>query len=404
MKKYLKPILIFIVLAGATFFMMSVDLPGTNHPGDPLPNLTVSDLALFNEGKAQFQTSEDAAEGLGPIFNNNACVNCHNNIAVGGGSAVFETRFARTANGVFDALTDLGGSLLQVQSIQGVNVGTQRCFFATEVVPPQANVVAKRRSIPLFGLGLVDVLPDQAFLNIAASQPPSIRGRAPMEFDPHSGQAKVSRFGWKSQEPTLFLFSGDAYLFEMGITNPDFPLEQCPNGPPNCPQVQICDPLPGLDDDGADVTKFFNFMRFLSPIGRGPIGSREISGEKLFKQIGCGICHVSTFTTPNDPSIPQGLRNVTFHPYSDFLLHNMGTLGDGIVQASLEASLANPLEMRTQPLWGVRFSNPLLHDGRASEFRGAIKAHDGQGAAARNAFNALSSTQQEDLLAFLRSL
>lgn len=399
MKKALKLIFPLGIIVCAIGLFMSVELPGGLKPGDPLPNLTASDLALFNDGKTAFEDQEQVSNGIGPIFNNNACVNCHNATATGGGSAVFEIRFGRNVNGVFDPLINLGGSQLQFNSIQGVNVNGMRCFFATEQVPPQANVTAKRRTIPLFGLGLVDVLPDQVFKNLAANQPASIRGKVAMVVNADTGQLAVGRFGWKAQNATIHEFSGDAYVNEMGVTNPSFPQENCPNAPPNCPQVLTCDPVPGLDDDGADVTAFTNFIRFLAPIGRGVVGSREMAGEKLFNQLGCAACHVPTLQTPNDPGIPQGLRNITFHPYSDFLIHNMGTLGDGIAQGG-----AGTLEMRTQPLWGLRFENPLTHDERVADVRSAIQVHDGQGAAARNAFNALPSTQQEDLLAFLRSL
>ena len=140
-------------------------------------------------------------------------------------------------------------------------------------------------------------------------------------------------------------------------------------------------------------------MRFLDPPPRDPVSDIENTGKKIFDAIGCVACHNDTFTTPNKKEIPEVLRKVTFYPFSDFLLHDMGSLGDGIVQDE-----AGPSGMRTQPLWGLRFETTLLHDGRVSSIMKAIQVHDGQAKDARNSFNDLSPLDQANLLAFLRSL
>jgi len=178
----------------------------------------------------------------------------------------------------------------------------------------------------------------------------------------------------------------------MGITNPQFPNETCPQG--NCALLETCPP-PGpkpLNDDGEGVDKFTDFMTFLAPPPRDASKDTPdvIAGEQIFQQIGCASCHQPTLQTGN---------GVPFNPYSDFLLHDMGSLGDGITQGNATGRL-----MRTAPLWGVRKIESFLHDGSASNLENAILAHDGQAKPARNRFNGLSSSDLRQLLAFLNSL
>jgi CxxC motif-containing protein (DUF1111 family) len=374
----------------------------------PLPGLTPAQLALFNEGRTAFETAEDVADGLGPIFNGNACAQCHKQGGTGGGSNIFETRFGRLLGNTFDPLANLGGSLLQDFSIgsQGTPPG---CFFPTEVVPPQANHTTLRRSLALFGDGLIDSVTEAELMLIAQLErlvTPTTAGRVSMAQNLATQVPVPSRFGWKAQVPNLFQFSGNAYVNEMGITNPQFPLENCPNQEPNCPLVQRCNPAPGLNDDGSDVQAFTNFMRFLAPPPRGPITLQVKLGEAVFVATGCANCHLPTLVT--GPSDVAALSHKTFHPYSDLLLHDMGSLGDGISGQQMDASFvdgnATPREMRTQPLWGVRIVQRLLHDGRATTFAEAILAHTGQGQAARDRFARLRGPSREALLAFLGSL
>ena len=204
----------------------------------------------------------------------------------------------------------------------------------------------------------------------------------------------VGKFGWKAQVPNLFQFSGDAYLNEMGITSPMFPDENCPQGDCN---LLVCNTGGVNDADGADVAKFANFMRFLAPPPRGPVDDDARRGEAVFYATGCFSCHAPALRTASHPV--AALDHVTFFPYSDFLLHDMGSLGDGI-----EQGIATGSEMRTAPLWGVRTRAKLLHDGRATDLAQAILAHDGQGKRSRNAFASLDATAKRRLLAFLKSL
>jgi CxxC motif-containing protein (DUF1111 family) len=361
--------------------------------GDPLRGLSPSELDRFAVGRDAFETVEDAADGLGPVFNGTSCVACHNVGGTGGGSEKVETRFGTTTAGAFDPLAELGGSLIQTDGI-----GPQdACNFVGEVVPPQATIVAGRRTTPLFGLGLVDAVPDYVFVALARREArfrPSTAGRPNMVTAVSNGRLAVGKFGWKGQVPSLFVFSGDAYLNEMGITTPLFPNENCPQG--DC-TLLACDPVPGVDDDLEDVEAFRDFMSFLAPPPLPRLGYAAWQGSRLFDQVGCGDCHTRTLTTGR--SDVAALRFRTFQPFSDFLLHDMGSLGDGVAQGQ-----ASGREMRTAPLWGLRLQTTLLHDGSATSIEQAISAHDGQGRRARDRFNALSGDRKGKLLAFLRSL
>jgi len=363
--------------------------------GDPLPNLNAERLAQFNEGRDEFREPEDVNEGLGPVFNGRSCGECHGVPALGGGSQRLVTRIGAIVNGAYDPLTRLGGSLLQERAI-GPNEGSPH-RFRPEIVPRDATVVARRRSTPLFGLGLVDATPDSTFIALAAQQAArndGTAGRVALVDNILAGMRTVGKFGWKAQVPTLQQFSGDAYLNEMGITSPDFPNENCPMG--NCAELQF-NPRPGLNDGGEDVDALANFMRLLAAPPRGAINADVTAGEAVFNRIGCNACHVQSLQTGTNAN--PSLNRVTYQPYSDFLLHDMGNLGDFIEQGS-----ATGRELRTAPLWGLRVLQSFLHDGRARTIEEAISAHDGQGRASRERFTALDATDRNRLLAFLRSL
>jgi CxxC motif-containing protein (DUF1111 family) len=373
-----------------------VPTSGTSPPdfGEPLRNLTPDQLARFDAGKDEFNGVETVEEGLGPVFNDVSCGNCHSAPAIGGSSDRLETRFGRLRRtGQFDPLTQFGGSLIQEQGI-GV---TGACEYLAETVPPEATIVAKRRTTPLFGLGLVDAVPDATFQQIAFSErndSDRTGGIVSIVTNLTTGKLAVGRFGWKDQNPSLFQFAGDAYVNEMGITSPQFPDENCPRGDCN---ALSCNPMPTVNDDGSGVQAFADFMAFLAPPPRGPITGGAILGEHQFDNLGCADCHLATLRTGRNAV--AALNQVTFHPYSDFLLHDMGSLGDGITQNQATGRL-----MRTAPLWGVRKLTTLLHDGRATTLTQAILAHDGQGRRSRDRFMRLSSFEKAQLLAFLGSL
>jgi CxxC motif-containing protein (DUF1111 family) len=366
---------------------------------NPIGGLTSAEQARFNTGLTEFVAVEQPDEGLGPIFNEASCGTCHSVGGPGGGSTRVETRFGNTVNGVFDPLVSKGGSLIQDHSLGNTGTPPGCQWIGFDAVPANANTLSGRRTTPLFGLGLVDATPDSTFTALAASQAsqqPSTTGRVNLVTNLSTGQTVVGRFGWKSQVPTLFQFSGDAYLNEMGITNPQFPTELCPNG--NCSLMAACNPLPTLNDNGTAVVAFNDFMRMLAPPPRGTINAQVTAGDAVFNSIGCADCHTPTLSS--GLSDIAALSNKTYHPYSDFLLHDMGTSGDGI-GAMGRATIT---EMRTQPLWGLRGIETFLHGGNAVQISEAIERHRGQADAAATRFNNLNSTQRAQILAFLNSL
>lgn len=360
--------------------------------GSPLPGLTAQQSLEFAAGLDEFVNEEDVEGGLGPIFNDVSCVAWHSVPAVGGSSTVTVTRFGLHGSGGFDPLESLGGSLLQHSAIDP---------GALEVVPGLANIVIKRESTPLFGLGLIEAIPEGAILDNAARQPISIRGVPSVVSDVATGQTRVGRFGWKGQQATLLSFAGDAYLNEMGVTSRLFPTENAPNG--NLAKLALYDTVMDPEDtvDPAtgkgDIDHAADFMRLLAPPPVLALNAQSSRGAQAFGASGCAGCHTPRMTTGPDRINALSRRSVNL--YSDLLLHDMGALGDGIVQGT-----ASGKQMKTPPLWGLRASAPYLHDGRAATVDQAILAHDGQGAGSREAYKRLSPAQKAELLAFLNSI
>ncbi|MBX9581619.1 MAG: hypothetical protein K2X87_15060, partial [Gemmataceae bacterium] len=377
--------------------------PGGTDFGDPLPGLTAAQLARFNAGKAGFEEVEGDADGIGPVFNGRSCAECHNGGATGGGSAVLSTRIGAVVDGKFDPLVRFGGPTLQTKGV----VGRDGFEFAGEVVPPEATVVARRRSPALFGLGLVDAVPDETFRELAREQrrhDPDTAGRPNVVPDLRTGERVVGRFGWKAGLGSLFDFCADAYKDEMGITAPGF--IRTPDGrkidEENAPQGQgdllRFNPVESPNEpDVEDIVLFADFITFLAPPPRGEVTAKVRAGEAVFRQIGCADCHQPTLRTGRHEV--KALDRVTFHPYSDFLVHDMGALGDGIEDGSGRGS-----EMRTAPLWGLMTQPAYLHDGRAKTIEAAVRLHDGQGRGARDRYADLPAQKRRALMAFLNSL
>ena len=367
--------------------------PATQGFGAPLTGLTRDLIDAFSVGRMEFIKVETPEGGLGPIFNGRSCAECHTAPAVGGSSNVRVTRFGRNTDGVFDPLESQGGSLLQRFAI---NPALQ------EVIPHEANVIAQRLSTPLFGLGLIEAIPDGAILqNMLAAKPDGVRGRAAEITDVVSGQKRIGRFGWKAQQATLLAFSADAYVNEMGITNRFFPTENAPNGNEALlarfkrttdPEDEV-DPVTGK----GDIDLVADFMRFLAPPTRLATTPQAAVGESLFAQVGCAACHTPSMRTGPNPVAALDRKAVNL--YSDLLLHDMGSLNDGIAQAN-----ATTHEMKTPPLWGLRARGPFLHDGRATTLEAAIRAHDGEGAAARERYIGMTPQLRRNLVEFLGTL
>lgn len=371
--------------------------------GDPLSGLTPQQLQRFHDGKEAFEETEGVGDGIGPVFNDVSCAACHNGQASGGGNAVLSTRIGAIVNGRFDALVNVGGPTIQRQGIIGLN-GFQ---FVGEIIPPQATIVARRRAPQLFGLGLVDAVDDDTYWDLALIQHlffHETAGRPNLVRDLRTGNRVVGKFGWKAQIGSVFDFSADAYKDEMGITTPGFirtddgrkiDEENAPQG--NVALLAFNPVATPNEPDTEDIDLFTDFITFLAPPPRSEITAAARVGEVVFRQIGCASCHVPTLRTGRN--VIRALDRVTFHPYSDFLLHDMGTLGDGI-----EDGTGQGHHMRTAPLWGLRTQPAFLHDGRAATIEQAILHHAGQGAHARQRFVDLPVGRKQALLAFLNSL
>jgi len=371
--------------------------------GAPLPDLTAAELNLFNIGRDAFLTPMTPEVGLGPIFNKAGCFSCHSN-PVGGWGSISVMHFGVTDKGVFSPLPGETQSLLQAQA------NSEGC---REVVPAEANFTAVRVTNSSMAFGMIEAIPDA---DIAAhddefdANADGISGRVSWveTLEDPKGPLRAGRFGWKAQVATVLTFSADATRNEMGVTNRLVMEENAPNG--NFALLAQCDSLPEPEDveDGegyAFIDRVTHFQRFLAQPPQTPRSG--MTGEAIFNAIGCNQCHIPEWTTSNSPSLEAALRNKTIRPYSDFLLHDMGLLGDGISQAN-----ATELEMRTPTLWNLRTRDPMLHNGSAAggDFATrvtiAIQAHGpfGEGAMSAEAFGLLSPTQKSQLIAFLDSL
>jgi CxxC motif-containing protein (DUF1111 family) len=357
-------------------------------------------LASFNDNRFIFEEVEGLDEGLGPTYNAQSCAECHQNVATGGASQVAEHRTGRYIDDVF--VESLGGSLVHSRATDAEIV--ERVNF-------KDDIRTLRNSTNTLGSGFVEAISNETLLAIRDAQPAAMRGTAMMvpvlEGD---GSPRIGRFGWKGQHASLLSFSADAYLNEMGITSPLFPEENTSLGRFVGWGTKY-DPVPDPENDGDDVVAFANFMRSTKAPSRGPETRAVREGEELFAQIGCATCHLASITTALPGTIinggaftvPPALGNKIIHPYSDFLLHDVGT-SDGIpILPSPEYVITADL-MRTAPLWALRTRNRLMHDGLSFTVRDAVERHAGQAAPVIGRYNGLSEAQKQLLFAFLDSL
>ena len=376
---------------------------GFTDQGSPFEELNEDNIVAlrsFNDNRFIFEEVEKIQDGLGPTYNAQSCRECHQNVVTGGASQVAELRSGRTEDGQF--FESLGGTLIHSRATYPDIV---------EQITPEDNTRSFRISTNTLGNGFVEAIANSTLLAIRAKQPQAMRGNAVMvPVLEANSSARIGRFGWKSQHASLESFSADAYLNEMGITSPLLPDENTSNGK-YVGYGSGYDPVPDPEDDGVDVVAFANFMRSTKAPSRGPITDDVLAGDLLFNKLGCDTCHTPSITTARSGSkinggaltVPDALGNKIIHPYSDFLLHDIGT-GDGIpvLPSSEYASTAN--QMRTAPLWGLRTRNRLMHDGLSLTKQEAIQRHAGQATNVTKKYNALSDAEKNQLLAFLNSL
>jgi CxxC motif-containing protein (DUF1111 family) len=369
----------------------------------------------FEDNKAIFSERETIEDGLGPTYNDVGCVECHQSVDVGAFSQAMEFRAGHITNGAF--VDAAGGQLIHARGTDSDVV---------EHISTAETVKTFRVTTSTLGDGFVEALANTTLENNVAAQPLAQRGTLTNVPVTEAGNAlRHGRFGWKAQQASLLSFAGDAYLNEMGITNPfdgfggrsssaaDAGTHENPastaEGVINVTFPSAFDPVQDPEDDGDDVLAFADFMAATrAPSRQNPIPAAATRGDSLFNSVGCNVCHTRTLVTAAPGTsinggafaVPAALGNKIIHPFSDFALHDIGT-GDGIVQNAGQGS-AN--QLRTAPLWGIRARNRLMHEGLNVTIFDAIQLHAGQATTARNNFNALTAAQRNDLIAFVLSL
>jgi len=422
-------------LAIAVYFFAST-LPEAPTGFDNKTNGMVDD-ATHAVDQAKFDEVDQIADGLGPLYNAQSCRECHQNPTSGGGSQVSELRVGhRGPGGKFEnpeIPINRGAEIIKGRSLVNDRaICPNAAFPSTEIqerVPDSEHIRTFRITTSVLGDGFVEAVPDQTFVDLAKEQcnksHHKICGQVlhvPVVEAP--GQTAVGRFGWKDQQASLLSFSADAYLNEVGITSrlqPDEVTNLCNT---------VSEPNDKTDADGlSDIDHFARFIRATEAPARDAqlaTTPKARQGAELFDKVGCDQCHVQTLTTApagtkvngGALTIPAALGEKQFHPYGDFLVHDVGT-GDGIVQSMTEhygkkmysiswknlsdfGSTAN--KIRTAPLWGVRLRPRLMHDGATTTLLDAILRHRGEAREVTGKFERLKSSEKDALLEFLRSL
>jgi len=377
---------------------------------DGLPNGNCTP-AEFRASGLTFREVEAFEDGIGPLFNNTSCISCHesprgtaeaqddntdNTVYAGQASQITELRAGHFTGTTF--VDQAGGSLVRDRA-------NDRSIQAH--VLSGNEVQALRLTLSTAGDGYVEAIDSNTLQAIANAQPSGQKStliQVPVAEAP--GQSRAGRFGWKDQNASLLTFSGDAYVNEMGVTNRLFPTENTFQG--TSVQGGAFDGKTDPEDDANDIDAFTLFMRCLKAPPRGPQNANTANGQTQFNNAGCAICHVGTITTAPAGTMINGgqlavstaLGDKNIHPFSDFLLHDVGT-GDGIVQNGGQGTRTM---LRTAPLWGIGVRTRFMHDGNSLTVTNAIQRHANQGATAAANFARLSAQNQSDLVAFIFSL
>jgi CxxC motif-containing protein (DUF1111 family) len=405
--------------------------------GGPFLTLTAEELAMFNQGRDDFAENEDVGDGVGPRFNAPGCAFCHSQPDIGGTSPAVNPLFRildpndsevggfhrnnvmpsfikrdgpiREARFKFNPDGSRDGGVHNLFVIAG-HADAPGCDIRQEDFEKQIrnNNIIFRIPSPTFGAGLIEQIKDSAILanlanNSSKKRDLGISGRV----NRNGNDGTITRFGWKAQNKSLQIFSGEAYNVEMGITNESFQQER--EEDPNCQFAGVPNDVTENVETLNAVDNFSNFQRFLAPPKPSPDtpgGATSIGrGKQQFSNVGCALCHTPTLKTPGGPfgTTVGALRNQDVNLYSDLALHNMGRgLADDIIQG-----LAQGNEFRTAPLWGLGKRIFFLHDGRTTDLIEAIQEHRSDGSEANRAvdnYNRLDEKDQQDLLNFLRSL
>jgi CxxC motif-containing protein (DUF1111 family) len=397
------------------------------------------DQQTHDADREAFDDVEGVEDGLGPLYNAQSCRECHQDPTSGGASQITELRVGHLGpDGRFlnpEIPIARGAEIITGRTLVNDRaICPNGAFPDTEIherVPEKDKIRTTRISLNLLGDGFVEAVADQTFIDLAREQCRASGGkvcgqaiRVPIVEAP--GQTGVGRFGWKDQHASLQSFCGDAYLNEMGITSRLFP-DEVTN---LCNTASEPNDVPGADGLD-DVDRFARFVRATKAPARDNVlaaTAKAQRGSRLFDTIGCASCHVRTLTTaPSGTKInggmytvPEALGRKAFHPFGDFLLHDVGT-GDGIVipmpehygraTPSMQSRSFSPPnfqtsrnKVRTAPLWGVRLRTRLMHDGLSVTLADAIQRHRDEALAARSRYRLLPAADRDALLEFLKSL
>ncbi|MGA2895644.1 MAG: di-heme oxidoredictase family protein [Xanthobacteraceae bacterium] len=356
--------------------------PGQTAALKPLPPTSLPDpeSALIERGDALFNAEFTPADGLGPLFNARSCFECHRSPTSGGmgidGLAVV-SRIGNLHGRTFEGVARNAAPVARAHTIASLGVP---CDLVAGP-PGAANLISIRNTPAVYGLGLIEAIPD-AVIRAGAVSHGDIKGRANIVSD-WQGHERVGRYGWKADIATLDQMVGEAFRNELGMTNPRAPSDPIGRGP-NCGRAKQ-----EIDVNGTTILAVSAYIAAL-PVPSGQPGAEHAAGQKLFTTMGCAACHI--------PALHADAANVPL--YSDLLLHDMGpALDDGVTQG-----MAAGADWRTTPLWGLGTRVRFLHDGRATSIQDAVLAHAGESEAATLAFRRLAASDREALLTFLEGL
>jgi CxxC motif-containing protein (DUF1111 family) len=416
LRNFTKSMLVVVLLSGGVYLgAQSVSEAPAGFDGQTNGAVPQSEM---DAAAGVFSEVDTPEKGLGPVFNGPSCAECHQNMALGGGAQVqvlrsghnsrgehagdgyfHDAQRRRDTNGSSTTFTAASAVLTNGDVLPDRSLINQRaiCAEAQSHDTSADNTRTGRISLSVLGDGFVEAVRDATFLALAKQN----GGEAidvPVLETPNISE--VGRFGWKNQHASLLSFAGDAYLNEMGITNELFPDEV----------TTVCEPpgVPHPNDVDRDLGSLATFMRATKVPPRGPITAAANQGQAIFQAIGCASCHVATLVTApagtvihgGAYTVPAALGGKQFHPFGDFLLHNIGT-GDGIQQ---NGPADTAYKVRTAPLWGLRTRTQLLHDGSAVTLEDAIQKHTHEAAVQAQKYSTLTPAQKQLVNAFLRSL
>ncbi|HEX8795952.1 MAG TPA: di-heme oxidoredictase family protein [Polyangiaceae bacterium] len=343
-------------------------MPGLMSDAANAGNTTLQQL-----GTHFFTHSFAVNEGVGPLFNGQACLTCHGDPAPGGmGNNAVDVLVGEFEHGTFEPLENDRGPVARQHSISELGAG---CGLQAPGTPPDTNAFSPRSAMTLRGTSLLDFILDNDILKNQALEPAAVQGHPNILAD-----GRIGRFGWKADQATLVEFMGHAFRNEMGLTNNIAPKDEVDGCGADAIKPEI---------DSVPLETAVTFIQTIDP--PAPTSACLASpGAAVFNTAGCNGCHTPAFNGPGQ----------TIRLYSDLLLHDMGpALADGFVDNSASGS-----EFRTMTLANLGDRSHFLHDGRAHSVTEAIQDHGGQGAAAAAAFDGLSASDQAALLAFLGCL